>query len=181
MATISDVFAFAAQNADYWTEFMSGGDYPSELTEEEARGLTAARAHIDALVVELLHETGARLATKLGEGKLSKPKFKPASTTKNRSVTLAAPTGLDGKLYRIAFSLGRNKTGTAIELYASLVVKKGVLDTLSQSLGERNVEHRVDGYYVYAKGLALTANADVGALATQSAEQAVALLSGFES
>lgn len=181
MATISDVFAFAAQNADYWTEFLSGGDYPSELTEDEARGLTAARAHIDALVVELLHETGAQLATKLGEGKLSKPKFKPASTTKNRSVALPAPTSLDGKLYRIEFSLGPNESGKAIELYASLVVKKGALDALRQALGARSVEHSVDGYYLYGKGLALTANADVGALAAHSAAQAVALLSGFES
>jgi hypothetical protein len=181
VATISDVFAFAAQNADYWTEFLSGGDYPSELTEDEARGLTAARVHIDALVVELLHETGVQLATKLGEGKLSKPRFKPACTIKNRSVTLPAPTGLDRKLYSIVFSLGRNEAGAAIELYASLIVKKGALDTLRQSLDERKVEHSVDGYCLYAKGLALTANADVGALAAQSAEQAVALLSGFES
>lgn len=131
--------------------------------------------------MELLHETGAQLATKLGEGKLSKPKFKPARTIRNRSVALPAPTGLDGRLYRIEFSLRRNEAGVAIELHASLVVKKGALDTLRQSLGERNVEHSVDGYHVYAKGLALTANADVCALATQSAEQAVALLSGFQS
>ncbi|WP_437611913.1 hypothetical protein WMF20_07495 [Sorangium sp. So ce834] len=180
MTVISDVFAFAAQNADYWTEFLSGGDYPNELTDDEARGLTAARAHIDVLVVELLHETGAQLATKLGEAKLTKPRFKPASTSKNRAVALPAPTGLDGKLYRIEFSLDRSEAGTAVELYASLVVKKGALDALRQSLGERNVEHSVDGYYVYAKGLPLVVGTKVSELAARSAQQAIALLSGVD-
>jgi hypothetical protein len=180
VAIISDVFAFAAQNADYWAEFLSGGDYPQELLDEEVRGLTAARSHIDSLVVELLHEAGAKLATKVGEAKLTKPRFKPASTIKNRSVALPAPAGLDGKLYRIAFSLDPGEASTAVELFASLVVKKGALDALRQSLGEHNVESHIEGYYVYGKGLPIVANTDVNDLAERSAQQAVKLLSGFD-
>lgn len=179
MPVISDVFAFAAQNADYWAEFLSGGDYPNELTEEEMRGLAAARAHVEGKVVELLHECGAQLAAKLGPAKLAKPRPQPAVTSKNRLVSLPAPTGLDSKLYRIEFSLDRNLAGTAVELYASLVVKKAALDMLRQSLGERNIEHSVDNFYLYANGLPIVVNADVSELAARSAQQVVDLLSGF--
>jgi hypothetical protein len=177
---ISDIFAFAAQNADYWTEFLSGGDYPNELTEEETRGLAAAREHVDSLVVEILHATGTTFAAEVGEAKLANKRFNGKNTTANRKVFLPAPVGLEGKLYRIEFSLWRNEVGTAVELYASLVVKKSALDALRQSLGKRNVEHSVDNYDVYAKGLPIVANTEVSALAKSSAQQAVALLSGFD-
>ena len=180
MTIISDVFAFAAQNADYWTELLSGGDYPNELTDEEIRALTAAREHVDSLVVEILHATGAKFATELGENKIAKKRFNGKNTAANRSNSLPAPSGLEGKLYRIEFSLWRNEASTAVELYASLVVKKSALDALHQSLGERNVEHSVNGYEVYAKGLPIVANADVNDLAARSAHQAVALLLGFD-
>ena len=92
MASISDVFAFAAQNADYWTEFLSGGDYPNELTEEEIRALTAAREHVDSLAVEILHATGTRFVAELGETRIAKTRFNGKNTAANRSVNLPAPS-----------------------------------------------------------------------------------------
>jgi hypothetical protein len=181
MATVSDVFAFAVQNADYWTEFLSGGDYPNELTEEEIRALSAARQHVDSLVVEILHATGAQFVVELGENRIAKKRFNEKNTAGNRAISLPAPSGLDGKLYGIKFSFGRNDDGAAIELYASLVVKKGSLDALRQALGERQVEHGIDGYLVYAPSIPLVVDTEVADLAKRSAKQAAALLSGFGS
>jgi hypothetical protein len=179
VATISDVFAFAAQNADYWTEFLSGGDYPNELTEEETRALTAAREHVDSLVVEILHATGAQFVAEFGENRIAKKRFNRKNTAANRSIRLPAPLGMDGKLYEVKFSLDPNDDGAAVELYASLVVKKGSLDALRQALGERQVKHSVDGYFVYAPGIPLDVDTDVADLAKRSAKQAVDLLSGL--
>lgn len=179
MPLISDVFAFAAQNADYWAEFLSGSDYPNELTEEEMRGLTAARAHVEEKVVELLHACGEQLADKLGPAKLAKPRPQPAVTARKRAVNLPSPTGLEGRLYGIQFSLEPNSSGNAVELFASLVVKKAALDALRQSLGERKIEHFVDNYHVYANCIPINAGDDVMEMAARSAQQITDLLSGF--
>ena len=179
MPLISDVFAFAVQNADYWDEFLSGGDYPNELNEDEMRGLAAARAHVENKGVELLHECCAQLAAKLGPKKLAKPRPQPAVTAKHRWVKLSAPNGLGAMLYCIEFSLDRNETGTAVDLYASLVVKKAELDGLRRSLDERKIAYSVDSYHLYADGLPIVVNADVSDLAARSAQQVVDLLSGF--
>jgi hypothetical protein len=180
MTVISDVFAFAAQNADYWTEFLSGADYPEELTEDEIRALTAAREHVDSLVVEILHATGATFAARLGEDKVPKKRFNGKNTTANRSISLPPPLGLDGKLYQVQYSLRPNEAATAVELCASLIVKKSALDALHRSLSERNIEHSVSGYEVCSKGLPIVASAEVAELAARSAKQAILLLSGFD-
>jgi hypothetical protein len=177
---ISDVFAFAAQNADYWTEFLSGGDYPNELTDEEIRALTAAREHVDSLVVEILHATGAKFAAALGEKKITKKRFNGKNTVANRSISVPPPAGREGELYRIQFSLSRNESGASVELYASLVVKKSATDALHRGLGARHVNYSARGYETYAEGLPIVADADVSDLAARSAHQAVALLSGFD-
>jgi hypothetical protein len=178
MSTITDVFEFAAQNADYWTDLLSSGDYPSELTGEETRALEAARAHIETLIVELLHAAGMRLAERLGAGQLAKPRFKAASTEKNRSVALPPPTGLENYLYRIEFGLYRGEDGVSIKLYAGLVVKKGALDGLRASLTALNVDHAVDNYYLYSPGIELRKGVSLDALAEEAAGRAARLLEG---
>jgi hypothetical protein len=179
MSIITDVFAFSVQNADYWTDLLSGGDYPSELTEDEIRALEAARAHIEAIVVELLHTAGVKLSERLGVTRLAKPRFKAAVTARKRLVALAPPTGLTAQMYRIEFGLHQSENGTEIVLYPSLVVKKGALDTLRTSLAALSVEHSVDDYYVYARGIPLPEGASVDALAAEAAKQAARLLDGF--
>jgi len=179
MPTISDVFAFAAANADYWTEFFSGNNYPEALTDEEVRGLNAARTHIDSLVVELLHSTGNLCAKEISGGAGSTPRFKAASTVKNRWVSLPAPTRLDGKLYRIEFSLAENDATKRIELYASLVVKIRALDNIRASLDKRGLAYAHDGYHLYMNGLELTQGIHFEELSKSSVCQALELLSVF--
>jgi hypothetical protein len=179
MSTVSDVLAFAVQNADYWTDLLSGEDYPPELTGAETEALEAARAHIETLTVELLHLAAAKLAEKLGKDAIATPKFKAASTAKNRSIHLPPPSGLDGKLYRIEFALDRSEDGLTIQLYASLVVKKGSLDALRKALTEREIEYEIDDYYVYTPGLPIAKGAAIPTVADEAATAVARLLAGF--
>lgn len=55
------MFVFAAQNTDYWSDFLAGRDYPAELTEDETLALEGARKHVEDIVVEVLHEAGTKL------------------------------------------------------------------------------------------------------------------------
>ena len=43
---VSDIFAFALSNADYWNELLTAEKYPPELTPEEVTALDAAREHL---------------------------------------------------------------------------------------------------------------------------------------
>ncbi len=179
MPVISDVFAFALQNADYWTEFLSGGDFPAELTDDEMRALAAARAHVEDEVVELLHACGQAVADKLGAAGLARPRPQPAVTARNRRIRLRPPIDLGDKLFGIEFSLDPDADGRTIQLYASLVVKKSALDTLQQSLAAMSVVHAVDHHHVYGDSLQIAQDDNVANLASLSADQVVTLLSGF--
>lgn len=173
MAIITDIFEFAATNTDYWTEFLSGGDYPNELTEEETQALTAARQHVDELIVEILHATGEKF---IELARCPTKRFNAKNTTANRSITIPRPAGLERRLYGIAFSLDPNDAGTAVALHASLDVKMGSMEALCQTLSECNVQHSIDHHHVYAPGIAIVAHTNVADLATRSANQAMALL-----
>jgi hypothetical protein len=179
MTNITDVLAFSVQNADYWTDLLSGGSYPSELTEAETRALEAARGHIEAVVVELLHAAGSKLAETLGAERMQMPRFKGASTAKNRSVSLPPPNDLVDQMYRIEFSLEPADDSRTIVLYASLVVKKGAQQGLREELAARAIKHAVDDYHVYAPGIALKEGSSVEALASEAATAAATLLTAF--
>jgi hypothetical protein len=67
---------------------LSGGDYPNELKEEETRALAATREHVDSLVVEILHGTGAQFVAELGENRIAKKRFNGKKAAANRSISL---------------------------------------------------------------------------------------------
>lgn len=179
MNALSDVFAFAVKHPDYWKDLFFGESYPPELTDDEAKALEGAREHIEALVVELLHDTGRQFAAKVGPKLLAPPRFKGASTAKNRSIWLKAPAGLESKLYGVLFGLEPNEDAGAVALFATLSVKKGSLDDLRAALDARATKYSVDDYYVYAPSIALVKGAEVSALATEASSRAYGLLEGF--
>jgi hypothetical protein len=175
---ISDIFAFALQNVDFWSEFFSDRAPTIDLTNEETRGLVAAQTHVDDLIVTILEESSARLEAKY-------PSFKkrhsdPRTARRNRYVEHLAPIGLTESLSKIRFTFKLNKTETAVQLYASLRVKTLALDKLRVCLCELGTEHFVDDNYVSAPGLDISADAKIADVADQASERAARLLLGFK-
>src|SRR5687767_2662402 len=105
MTKVSDVFAFAAENPDYWSDLLSESDYPAELSDAEKRGMTAARAHIDNAIVELLHLCATRFFAEIGSAKARTKTFHETKTAKKRLIKLNAPVSAGTKLYRLEFAL----------------------------------------------------------------------------
>lgn len=174
MTKISDVTAFVFQNPDYWLELLAGADYPDGLSADETAALEGARDHVERQVTEMLHVCGAKLP--VANASVYARKFKGASTAKNRSVTLYPVPSIAGKLYRVEFGLDTAGDGASVQLYASIVVKKGYLDTLRTNLSTAGTAHSVDNYYVYAPGVSLTANAGLEGIADQAVSAMCKLL-----
>jgi len=170
MTKITDVFAFATKNADYWTELLSGAnDYPQELTEDEVAACESAREHIEDVVVDLLHEAGGQTATLLS---WNKPRFKGASTKKNRSVAVYPPPNLQDRIYRVEILLDEHPEGDVIVLYATVVAKKAHHDQFLGNLSDKNISYTVDGYAICADPMTLDEGLEVADLARRVAERA---------
>jgi hypothetical protein len=177
MAIVSDVFAFAAENPDYWTDLLSDTNYPEELSEAEKRGLAAARAHIDGAVVELLHLCGGRFFEKLGKAKARSKKFYETTTVRKRFVELNAPAGTETKLYRLKFELwGDAFSGEAVRLWTSMVVKKREMPQILTNLAGAGVACTVSGYDVSAAPLTLSKDCAFDDLAKQAADEMIQLM-----
>jgi hypothetical protein len=175
MDAVSDIFAFAARHADYWTEFLSGGDYSDVLSPEEVRALEAARLHIGDLMYDVLLQCGEKLASRLqAQGVVSKA-FQPDATKRNRLVRIAPPKPWTDRLYGFQFGFGPDEKKEAILLYGSLVVKKGAMERLKGNLAKNGVKFEVDDYYVYSPGLSLTDGAKVADLAEQASRDLAGL------
>ncbi len=163
---ISDVTDFVFQHPDYWTELLAGSNYPDGLTDAEREALDAARDHVEQQVTELLHRCGDLLPQRVPS--ISKVNFKKASTASNRRVSLGPPAGRGSELYGVEFGLDVADDGASVQLFASVVVKKGYLDTLRTHLTNSRIDHQVDGYHVYAPGLVMSKDADLAQLADEA-------------
>ncbi len=179
MTAVSDVFAFAAQHADYWKDLLSGEDYPAELTDDERRALDAAGKHVEELVVELLHACGATFAATVGPP-WGRPTFKRKPTAANRLVGIHAPASLSSRLYWVEFALKRTEDLKRIALWPALVVKKGSQHALVGKLTERGLSPTVEGYHVYGQSVTITAGRELSELASEAAGRAVDLLRGCD-
>ena len=176
MTKISDVTAFVFSNVDYWQELLAGTNYPPGLSSEEADALESARDHVERQVVELLHLCGAKLPKARKE--VTPQNFKRASTAKNRYISIVAPAAISAKLYRLTFSVDTNENGTLVALYASLVVKKGFLDTLRSNLAANRTAHAVDDYELFAPSISMPKDASIEALADTAVVAMSSLLDG---
>jgi hypothetical protein len=175
MTSVTDVMVFATNNVDYWQELFSGDTLPEELTEDEAKAVEAAVAHIGELTVELLHGASGKLVAKVGESMPEKRHLK-AATIRNRCVWHGAPDGLGDKLYGLYLGLEHNRQAQRVDLYGSLTVKKGALDDFKAKLDEQGIEYAVDDYDLYPPYIALTEGAVADDLAEQVAEATFRLL-----
>lgn len=154
MDTVTDIFAFAAEHADYWTEFLSGTDYSEILSPDEIKALEAARLHLEDGIYSVLAACGATLAAKLKAQGFTAPTFYRGPTSRNRKVRVAPPAAWKDLLYRLEFEFSPDDENRHVLLYGSLVVKKrGPVDELAKRLAQKNVAFRVDGYYLYAPGV----------------------------
>jgi hypothetical protein len=166
MTKISDVTAFVFEHPDYWHELLAGSDYPDGLSDAEREALDAAREHVERQVTDLLHECGDKLPSVVTT--FTKRKFKRASTAKNRSIQLDPPAGMTGKLYSVEFGLDVADDGATVRLFASVVVKKGYLQTLLTNLNNSGTDHQVDGYHVYVPGMVMVKDAEFSSLADEA-------------
>jgi hypothetical protein len=91
MDAVTDIFAFAAEHADYWSEFLSGADYSAVLSGDEMKALEAARLHVEEGIYDLLLACGAKLETKLATQGVATRSFQKGATVKNRKVRLDPP------------------------------------------------------------------------------------------
>lgn len=177
MTAVSDVFAFAAEHADYWKDLLSGEEYPAELTDDERRALDAAGKHVEELVVELLHACGATFAAMIGPPWVS-PNFKRKPTAAKRLVGVHAPASLASRLYWVEFALKPTEDLKRIALWPALVVKKSSQHALVGEMTERGMSPIVEGYHVYRRPVAITSGRELSELASEAASVAVDLLRG---
>lgn len=177
MTIVSDVLTFGAENPDYWAGLLSDTNYPGELSDAEKRGLSAARAHIDEAVVELLHLCAARFFEKFGNGKARTKKFYETTTARKRLINLNAPAETETKLYRLEFALwGDASSGEAVRLWTSMVVKKTEMPPILMALVGAGVEHSVSDYHVSAAPLPLVKDRPFDDLANEAADKMIQLI-----
>ena len=170
MDTVTDILEFAAQHADYWTEFLSGQDYSNELSPEETKALDAAREHIEEAIYDLLQACGDGLAERLEDYGIPRKAFQRGATSTNRYVRTDAPEPLTEQLYGFRFELSPDKRNERILLYGSLIVKKKFLDEILARLTKAKETFDVADYYLYGPGIPLERERPFRALAGTASE-----------
>lgn len=170
MDGVTDILAFAAEHADYWTEFLSGADYSAVLSGEEMRGLEAARLHVEEGVYDLLLGCGSKLEAKLAANSVASRSFQRGATVKKRKVRVDPPAAWKDWLYGFEFEFSPDDEDKKILLYGSLVVMKRSMDTITAAIAAKGgLTFKVDGYYIYAPGVPLEKDKTFDALAEQVA------------
>jgi hypothetical protein len=167
MDAVTDIFAFAAEHADYWTEFLSGADYSAVLSSDEMKALEAARVHVEEGIYYLLLECGVKLAAKLTAQGIVTRSFQRGATAKNRKVRIDPPVAWKDRLYGLEFEFSADDKNERILLYGSLVVKKGSSDKLAAKLAQKAVSFTPDGYHIYGEGVPLEKGKAFDVLADQ--------------
>lgn len=178
MDKVSNVAGFAAANADYWSEFLSGEDYSAVLSTEEIRALEAARVHIEEFVFALLSLCGRLLVEKFKSEGMTSRGFQPGATKRNQLVALGAPPKIAHKFYRLTFSLGPDEANAAVVLYARLVPKKEHLEKIEKKLAEIGETPRVSGYSVFFAGVPLVEGKALREIAETAVDDMAILLQG---
>lgn len=169
MNVVTDIFAFAAKHADYWTEFLSGEDYSAVLSSDEMKGLEAARIHVEEGIYDLLLKCGEKLADKLKAQGVATRGFQRGATVKHRKVRLDPPAAWKDRLYGLEFEFSPDDKNESILMYGSLIVKKGSTDKIAANLAKKGTTFKVDGYFVYGPGTPLELDKSFDDLAEQAA------------
>jgi hypothetical protein len=170
MNAVTDIFAFAAEHADYWSEFLSGADYSAVLSVDEMKALEAARLHVEEGIYDLLLECGAKLESKLAAHGVSSRAFQKGATAKNRKVRVDAPGPWKDRLYGLEFEFSPDDDNERILLFGSLVVMKRAMEKSAAAIAAKGgLEFKVDGYYIYGPGTPLAKDTTFDALADKVA------------
>jgi hypothetical protein len=178
MDAVTDILAFAATHADYWTEFLSGQDYSAVLSGDEMKALEAADRHVREGIYDLLLECGKRLEEKLkGDGVVTR-NFQRDATARNRVVRIDPPKGFGDRLYGLEFALVPDDKNEKILLYPRLVVKKGSIDKVKSKLASQKTAFQPDDYYLYGEGVPLEKDASFATLAGTAATTLAAIFQG---
>lgn len=176
MNAVTDIFAFAAEHADYWSEFLSGADYSAVLSGDEMKALEAARLHVEEGIYDLLLACGAKLEAKLAAHGVASRSFQKGATVKNRKVRVDPPGPWKDRLYGLEFEFSPDDDNKRILLYASLVVMKRSMEKAAATIAAKGgLEFKVDGYYVYGPGRALEKDKTFDVLADEVAGQLAGL------
>ncbi len=170
MDAVSDIFAFAAAQADYWYEFLSGSDYSSILSDDEMKALEAARLHVEEGIYDLLVLSGAKLADKLSKDGVVTRNYQRGATIKWRKIRVDPPAAWKNRLYGFEFEFSPDDKNERVLLYASLVVKIAARDDLAAKLAKQGTAIRVDGYYIYGEGFAVDKDSTFDSLAQRAAD-----------
>lgn len=170
MDSVTEILEFAAENADYWSEFLSGADYSSVLSVDEMKGLEAARLHVEEGIYDLLFAAGAKLESKLKAKGVVSRNFQRGATIKNRKVRIDPPQNFKDRLYGFEFAFLPSEEGRQIQLYGSLVVLKRAKDTFEAAIPKACADLRVEGHYILAPGVRLVRGETFDALAEKAAK-----------
>lgn len=171
MDKVSDIFAFATGQADYWTEFLSGADYGAILSAEEMKALEAARVHIEDGIYDLLVQCGEKLATRLAAQGMVRRNVQRGATVKNRKIRLDPPKAWRDPLYGLEFQFWADPDGHGVLLYGSLVAKKEHIDRLARNIASSGVQtFKAGGYHIYRPGIRLEEGKAFDVLADKAAE-----------
>ncbi|MBX3460925.1 MAG: hypothetical protein KF696_13330 [Planctomycetes bacterium] len=163
MTTVSDIFAFACQNADYWEELLSGRKLPEdELTAEEVRAIHAAREHIAHSTEDLLRECASELGKLKPRGIQLKAKLKSGAARKNRMIWFNPTSEADKSVKHAGFWIASDsddeatQIGKKIKLFSWVTLqKRSRPEAVDQALATAGYEINLQGD-VYGSGLELT-------------------------
>lgn len=174
MTTVSDIFAFACQNADYWEELLSGRKLPEDmLATEEVRAIHAAREHIAQSIEDLLRECAGELRKLKPRGIQLKAKLKAEAARKNRMIWFN-PTSEAGKSVKHAgFWIVSDDEPTQkdkkIKLFSWVTLqKRSRPEAVDQALASAGYEIDLQGD-VYGSGLELPAGLELQNVANRAA------------
>jgi predicted ATPase len=176
MEEVSEIFEFVASNVDYWDEFLSGSGYPEGLSDEDTESLEAAKAHVDATVVTILHAAAEKTFETPREPRFRRFRPKAAATAKNRAVYLHCPEGRGKDMYYMGFCLTADQEKSSVRLYPFITVKKSKLEDIRGRLTKRAVHFEVHDFDLYTRGIELSKGAVIEELAKQAAGSLVALV-----
>jgi hypothetical protein len=170
MDAVTDILAFAANHADYWSEFLSGADYSAALSADELKALEAARLHIEEGIYDLLLACGTKLEKRLGVHGVASRNFQKAATLKHRKVRIEPPGSWKDRLYGLEFEFSPDEDNKRILLYGSLVVLKRSQEKIAETIAAKGgLEFKVDVYHLYGPGAALEKDKTFDALADEVA------------
>lgn len=134
MSKIDDVVVFALKNPDYFGEFLSGGEPPPELTDDEQGSLSDARDHVEEVLCGLLHAVGEKIPASCG---CKSKRFYPATTKQNRSVSLS-PTE-DRSRFVANVSVAFEQSTTRMDLVVRIRLKKPASTHFESELKSRRI------------------------------------------